>query len=377
MSDKEELELLKATFEDFIQTSNQLQQSYQTLKEQAQRLSLYLSNIIESMAAALLVFTTDGQLVLWNRPALAYFPMLQGRSPQAALAELGGGALDAAALLAETRPMMEMECRVQEETRWLEINRQELRDNAGRCLGTILTVADKTAYRQLQLQSEREDRLRVMGEFAAEVAHEIRNPLASIELMTSLVEENEQTGRSSVEILKRIRNAVGTMNQLVSNILLYTRHLQPERGDFTLEELTAQSENLVLDLLTKKGIAVARENTGVVVTADFELMKQCLVNLLLNAAQAAPVQGRITVRGRRTEESVEIEVEDNGHGIPPAIADRVFAPFFTTRNTGTGLGLAMVKRVVEAHAGTIRFTSSPTGTLFVIGIPLQYTHGRQ
>jgi signal transduction histidine kinase len=104
--------------------------------------------------------------------------------------------------------------------------------------------------------------------------------------------------------------------------------------------------------------------------ADFELLKQSIANVLINAAQAVGFKGRIHIACKVENQSVKLSIQDNGPGIPEDIRDNVFKPFFTTKNTGTGLGLAMVKRVMEAHSGHIYFQSSASGTTFFIELPL-------
>lgn len=373
MSDKEELDLLKQTFEEFIRTSTGLQQAYTDLKEKSQRLSLYLANILENMSDAILVCNNRDELSLWNRRAETYFPALAGAAPPLPLERLRRGAPRGLERLLDVQAGDEEFAWEGPERRlWLEARRARFLDNGGQQLGYIVRVADATELREMQLASQREDRLRVMGEFAAEVAHEIRNPLASIELMASLLTEDLQDRPPAQEILERIRQSVGTMNRTVTNILLYTRNLQPEKQEFAVQELVAQAEHALLDLVVRKRITVTRDVAPRCrVTADFELLKQALVNVMLNAAQAVAEGGRVAVRARRRGGRLQLTVQDNGPGIPRAIRGRVFDPFFTTKNTGTGLGLAMARRVAASHGGDITLRSGPRGTSFVLLVPVE------
>jgi signal transduction histidine kinase len=374
MSDREELELLKHTFDDFIRTSGDLQRAYSELKEQSQRLSLYLANILENMGDAILVFNNQNQLNLWNRRAEAYFPTLNGARPPIPLESLlhdAPGGLER--VLQFTVGDEELEYAGPDRRQWLDVRRSRFMDGQNQRIGFIVQVADTTAFKELQLKSQREDRLRVMGEFAAEVAHEIRNPLASIELMTTLLADDLADQPPAREILGRIRQSVSTMNRTVTNILLFTRNLHPEKQEFAVAELISQSESAILDLVLKKKIEVHHDVPAEQVIGDFELLKQGLINLLLNAAQAVPKNGgRIEVLAKRgSNGDLLVTVKDNGPGIPRSIRAKIFDPFFTTRNTGTGLGLAMARRVVESHDGAISFRSSPRGTSFTMRIPVQ------
>jgi signal transduction histidine kinase len=138
-----------------------------------------------------------------------------------------------------------------------------------------------------------------------------------------------------------------------------------------VEKLLTDAESIALNTITKKQVIVEKNIAPTLLTADFELLKQSLANILINAAQAAPIQGRISIETQEKKDRLLIKITDNGAGIPEEIKEKIFKPFFTTKTTGTGLGLAMVKRVIEAHAGNIFFQSGPKGTLFIIEIPLK------
>ncbi len=375
MSDKEELDALKKTFEDFIQTSAQLQQSYEVLKEESHRLSLYLSNILENMSSAVLVFDNGFQLTLWNGMTRIYFPHLEGKSPPVSLEELiggdGGSRIDIRGILEGKEKLNELETEVNGEKKWVEIDSSDFIDYKLEKIGYLLVIHDKTEFKKLQIKSQQEDRLRVMGELAAEVAHEIRNPLGSIELMVTLLGEDVKGNERSSDLLSRIRTSVDNMNHIVTNILLFTKELQPERSEFLLEELLGAAESIALNTIVKNEVKVEKDLGDISLTADFELLKQSIANVLINAAQAVPRGGKIRIDAENEKEILRLKIRDNGPGIPDAIGDKIFKPFFTTKNTGTGLGLAMVQRVVESHGGSIFFESDAKGTLFIFEIPLK------
>lgn len=375
MSDKEELEELKRTFEDFIKTSAQLQQSYEVLKEESQRLSLYLSNILENMNSAVLVFNNGFQLTLWNGMTKVYFPHLDGKIPPLSLEDLkgkeGGIQVDIKGILSGDKKTIELEAELNGVKKWLEIDSTDFLDQRMQKIGYLLVIHDETEFKKLQLKSQQEERLRVMGELAAEVAHEIRNPLGSIELMVTLLQEDVKGNEHSTDLLARIRTSVDNMNHIVTNILLYTKELQPDRSEFPIGELIGAAESIALNTIIKKQVKIEKNLGDILLHADFELLKQSLANVLINAAQAVPQGGLIRIETENEKGMLRIKIRDNGPGIPDAIKDKIFNPFFTTKNTGTGLGLAMVKRVVEAHAGMIFFESDEKGTLFIFEIPLK------
>jgi len=371
MSEKEELEKLKKTFEEFITTSSQLQNSYQVLKAESQQLSLYLSNILDNMDAAIMVFDNDMSLTLWNGETRRYFPILENRTPPLPLDELSNRSpINLKDILTGQKKMYELETESNGIWNWLEINSTDFLNTAKEKIGYLVVINDKTQLKKLQLKSQQEDRLRVMGELAAEVAHEIRNPLGSIELMVTLLQDDLKSNESHKDILSRIRTSVNNMNHTVTNILLYTKDIQLDRQEFSLEELVNQAEDIAMKTIVKKHVSILKQVADVAINADFELLKQCLANILINAAQAVDMNGKIEVSALRHNNGVTLKIKDDGHGIPDTMKDKIFKPFFTTKNTGTGLGLAMVKRVIEAHSGGISFESTEKGTEFNIEFSL-------
>ncbi len=377
MSDKEELETLKKTFEDFISTSMQLERSYETLKEESQQLSLYLSNILENLNAAVMVFDNQFRLNLWNGQTRRYFPQLEERVPPVPLESISGPTITQGNTIDIDRILkgktqdefVEVPVTLDGVSRWLEIHCSDFMDNKREKTGYLVVIYDKSEFKKLQIKSQQEDRLRVMGELAAEVAHEIRNPLGSIELMVTLLQEDLQNNPTQSDLLARIRTSVDNMNHTVTNILLYTREIHPNRTEFPIDELISHAENIALNIILKKQIKIEKQLHDININGDFELLKQCLANILINAAQAVENNGLIEISAELHKEFIQIYIKDNGCGIPEEHKEKVFKPFFTTKNTGTGLGLAMVKRVIEAHTGKIYFTSDTTGTTFVVELP--------
>ena len=373
VSDKEELNALKKTFEEFIQTSSQLQQSYELLKEESQRLSIYLSNILENMSSSVMVFDKVLRLTLWNGVSKIYFPYLEGKNPPVEMDAINSNhpLFNIQDILQNENTPTEMEVEVNGQKMWLEVDSSDFIDYKRNKIGYLMVIHDKTEFKKLQIKSQQEDRLRVMGELAAEVAHEIRNPLGSIELMVTMLQEDCKDNQHSSELLSRIRTSVDNMNHIVTNILLYTRDLQLERSSFSVQSLLDAAESISLNTIVKKQTIVEKNIADITISADFELLKQSLANVLINAAQAAPQKGKIQIDTETEQQKLRIKIKDNGPGIPDDIREKIFKPFFTTKNTGTGLGLAMVKRVIEAHAGQIIFNSGTDGTLFIIEIPLK------
>jgi signal transduction histidine kinase len=206
---------------------------------------------------------------------------------------------------------------------------------------------------------ERKNRLAALGEMAAGLAHEIRNPLGGIHLYASLLAKDVREMPASAELVKKISGGVSRLDALVSQVLAFSREItvNPVRADL------AVIVNKAIEMASAKfdAMDIAWEVEGpaeMIVTVDPLLMEQTLLNLMLNAAEAMDGRGgRLRVFYSRGEEvearQLRIVVRDTGPGIGADVLDKIFNPFFTTKDKGTGLGLAIVHRIVEAHEGTI------------------------
>ena len=224
-------------------------------------------------------------------------------------------------------------------------------------------LQEKVRTLSLQLQKEREERIRLerlaaMGEMALELAHEIRNPLGSIELYASMTE-----GEYAEQIVRSVR----LLNHTVSNILQFGTTIHPVLKEVHFSELLNGVRDLLGPLAQKKNVSLmVCCDSDCAGTADYELLHRMLLNLVLNALRETPAQGGILLWAAAQENDIWITVKDTGPGIPVETLSRIFDPMFSTSRQGCGLGLPIVKRVVESHAGTIDVTSSPEGTTFYI-----------
>jgi signal transduction histidine kinase len=212
---------------------------------------------------------------------------------------------------------------------------------------------------QKNLELERKKRLAALGEMAAGIAHEIRNPLGGIQLYASTLMTDVADRPASLELVRKIASGVKGLNGLVSDMLAFTRDLNLRKQDVCLGDLVSATVDLAAPALLQHNIDVrldpSLEKTAVCV--DAKLLERVLLNLILNAAEAigdAKTKfGRIAISARPLSSKIEIIIEDNGPGIPADVIEHIFDPFFTTKHTGTGLGLAIVNRIVEGHGGTI------------------------
>lgn len=371
-SDPQDLLLLRQTFQEFMAKSAELETAYLRLKEESQTLSAYLGSILENMEEAILVITGKDSLVLWNSQAIRYLPALEGLSPPVPLESvLGNARFQVRAFLEGEADHLETAVSIDNIDCEISVSRRPFYSIQKEPLGRLLIIQDQTDIKRLERRSRQEDRLRVMGELAAEMAHEIRNPLGSIELMVSLLEQDIPRESSGLTLIDRLRSAVQSMNHTVSNVLLFTREIQLKKKATRLPELVSRAETAILAHMTRQNLSLNRSLPDIVLSLDPELMQQALANLLLNAAQASPVRGTISIHGESDDNHLQLTIRDQGPGISEEIKNKLFTPFFTTKNSGTGLGLAMVKRVLEAHNGEISCLPGKGGASFRIRLPLE------
>jgi signal transduction histidine kinase len=214
---------------------------------------------------------------------------------------------------------------------------------------------------------ERRNRLAALGEMAAGMAHEIRNPLGGIQLYASLLAKDISDRPASKQLVEKISAGVKRLESLVSHVLHFTRETNVNVSEMDLAEIIEQAVELAHPQANAKQITMnVLCPRPLNVMADPILIGQALLNLLLNAIEAMEAPGEIDVRYQSPPEDSDARqfhliVRDRGPGIPPHILDRIFNPFFTTKDSGTGLGLAIVHRVVEAHDGTIIAANADDG----------------
>ena len=262
----------------------------------------------------------------------------------------------------------------------LGVSRSLLRDAAGRPDGAILIFQDLTRVREMEEQLRRTERLSVVGQLATGLAHEVRNPLASLSGAIELLGRDLQApDPSSRRLLRIVERETARLDRLVGDFLSYAAGRPPRREPVPLADLVAEIREL-LAAGEHSGLQLVVEiETGLTALGDLDQLQQVLWNLILNAAQASPPDGQIVVRGSRVPaapgqlEQVRIEVEDRGTGIPPEEIERSFEPFFTTKAKGTGLGLATVHRVIEAHGGAVTLRSD-VGSGTVVSLTLDAAH---
>jgi len=239
---------------------------------------------------------------------------------------------------------------------------ERLEQSHARLEQTVRTLRDELSEKSRLL--ERKNRLAALGEMAAGMAHEIRNPLGGIQLYASMLAKDVAQLPASLELVRKISGGVKRLEGLVSSVLQFTREIRVNVSEADLAELVDNAVELASPHADAAGVAVRIDGPRPLnVRCDGYLIGQALLNLVLNAIEAMPEGGMLFIHyrnGGQTTRQFALTLRDSGAGIPPLILDRIFNPFFTTKDTGTGLGLAIVHRIIDAHDGTIT-ASNPDG----------------
>jgi signal transduction histidine kinase len=261
----------------------------------------------------------------------------------------------------------------------LSMTQTELNDPTGEAIGQLHLFHDVTKVRHLEERLQRRNRLAAMGEMVGCIAHEIRNPLGSVELFASMLRKDLHESPHLRSYAEHISMAVQSMDRLLSNLLVYMKPSRSQAAGHETEALVHEALTMAAHALSGSAVQVRFEPDPLAprIWCDATQMKQVLLNLIMNAVQAMPHGGTlsITVQADRRRSGsdaagLRLTVRDTGAGIAPEHQSRIFDPFFTTKEDGTGLGLAIVHALVEAHRGRIDVESSPgEGTAFIITLP--------
>ena len=250
----------------------------------------------------------------------------------------------------------------------------------GTVVGVIIDFQDLTQLKQMQARLKRADQLAAVGELSARIAHEIRNPLASISGAVQLINQSQATCAQDKQLLEIVLRETDRLNEMIRDFLEYARPTPPVKVPIDLRQTMNDLSSLLKADQRFTGVCInIRVPEGTIIRFDLQQCKQVFWNLLLNAAEALPDGGEIAVQaeiindktsGISAGDLMKIEVIDNGIGMAAQDVKNVFEPFFTTKPAGTGLGLATVYRIIESHGGIIIIDSQACqGTKFTIFLP--------
>ena len=402
---------LAAAFETFNENTQRLKQAYETLQaklaqldreleeknrqltlkvEEVNRTRNYLNDILEAMTDGVLAVDVDGKITTFNRAAQRITGYLAGEVKHRSYGELFGDGFGELPRLADRssapRGHVASELRTKDgSTVPVSESVALLTDRYGNVVGAIKVFQDLSEVVRLREQVRQKDRLAAVGQMAAAVAHEIRNPLGGIEGFAALLARDILKDDPKSMLVEKILAGTKSLNRVVSELLAFTRPMKLEFEQVDCERLI----RAVLALTGEGGDGVAVSvqtlpaSKPATLIGDAERLKQVFLNLVLNAFQSMPAGGelRIGISGEQGADgtgtpSLKITFADTGCGISEEVLPRIFEPFFTTKEKGTGLGLSVAARIVEGHGGRITATSRDgVGSTFEISLPCEAHHG--
>lgn len=368
-----DIELLSKAIESFNATSSTIMQYYRTLEEKVTLLTeevdhkkQLLDSILDSIDVGVVFFDSDGVIRLINNAAEKLLNV-------DAETLVGGVSLHAS--IREEVIMPE-----NGNSFYALVSRSDVKDGKANSIGHVLIFKDITRLKQLEAENERNRRLSAMGELVLKIAHEIRNPLGSIELFASLL-AGDLKGSEHGDYAGRISNSVRSLVNTLDNMLRFTKEINPHLEYCCLNDIITEILREFGELFSRDNVVSRFTEEGRCwLSVDSGLIRQAVINILLNSAQAMPDGGtiEITLKGRMKSEeldAVEIMIRDSGTGMNEDTRVRIFEPFYSTKDRGSGLGMSITEGIIKAHCGTISVESEPgKGTLFLIVLPAGDKH---
>jgi len=349
-----------------------LYQSIRVTKSTLANMKLYTDNVLESIPVGLVTLDDNDRVVSSNKMT----EEILGSS----LEDLRGASINEAFPECQIKPSdicntildYSTECCTEDGRKVpLEIGGSTLKNDTGEDIGTVLVIRDMSLIREMEQQLERSRRMAALGKMATGIAHEIRNPLGTLRGFAHYFGSQEGATEESQGYAELMKSEVDRLNRNISGLLQFARPREPNIIDINLDELISKTVTLMESDFSKQTLNFHWQcNTGITLEADPDLILQVLLNLLKNSILATPSGGEVSLGATETEQWIRISVTDNGMGMSEQECEKMFDPFFTTRKTGTGLGLAVSHQLIEQHNGTFEVkTDLDVGTTVTIILP--------
>ncbi len=380
---------LNEAFHTFTEASKSLQTYYEKLQEKVRRLTRelesknaqlheailevreskdYLQTVLQSIGEAMIVLDQDERVTMINKAAEKQLCVdvndVNGslfRDLNCAIEESGSGTrLTAGGVTSD-----------------VIISRSAVSDPEGSVRGYVILIKDITRLKELERYNERNQRLIAMGEMAATIVHEIRSPLCSIELFSNMLSKDLK-GTSHSDMANGISTGIKSLNNILTNMLFFAKPQKPTLNVLELGSAIEESIAVLVPLIQIRGIDISKKLTNEKVRGDLELMKQVLMNIILNAVQSMPSGGMLEINMSDNGGYISVDVIDEGEGVDPINIEKIFDPFFSTKDKGTGLGLAIAHKIMQSHGGFIKaFKNETRGSTFSVYFPALKSAGEE
>jgi signal transduction histidine kinase len=351
----------------------------------------FFRQMVQSMRNGVLAIARDGRLVVLNEVACRIFDLDPGVDRIGAhYTEVLVAQPDVQRILGAAFDLQHLpnraETRLKGSGKVIGYTLSHINDEAGEPVGAALFFKDLTLVEQMEERERLRDRLAALGEMAAAIAHEVKNPLAGIEVMAGLLRRRIADSPDAQGLLNDIINEAKIANAIVLEVLEFVRPIRLQVERTSIAQVLHDAVTLAERKVNRGSVAVTMniEEQLPLIQADHGQLCQLFSNLLINALEALDGHGTIAISAQQGVEYQEpgaaagrsapaptlvVEVSDDGPGVPPEVVEKVFNPFFTTKPQGSGLGLAIVRKVVDAHNGHIDLVTGGEGTRFRVTLP--------
>lgn len=375
---------------EMIENYQELSQKTKRLEEQKDLMDYYRrfkDNILQNLPVAIIVVDRGGKITEWNKKAENIFSRPRENVMGTSIADLvsvfGDDIIEIIQKVYHSRNYLKLQnykLYLSNEERTFDIQFSPLRnEELGVVEGIIIVFDDVTELYNLQKEMEKREKLATMGEMAAKIAHEIRNPLTVIGGFLNRLNKKAGDNEYVQKYTKIIGEELYRLENIVNEILEYTRGVKlMQVEEIDLIEIIREVLLMYEDFIKQKDIMLNIEwlNERVFVKADRDKIKQVLINLIKNSIEVVDENGKIDIKVGKEDGKAFFEISNNGAPISAEVKDKLFTPFFTTKSDGTGLGLAICKKIIEEeHKGKIFLVKSDeTGTSFRFEIPLVHSN---
>jgi len=351
----------------------------------------FFRHLVSSMRNGVIAIHRNGTLALMNDEAYRIFSLTRGDDdvgkPSGELFRQRPELVRALSGVFEMTTLPNRaELRLKDLDRVIGYTLSQVRDEADAVIGAVVFFKDLTQVEQMEERERLRDRLASLGEMAAGIAHELKNPLAGIEVMAGLLRRQVPDSPDAQSLLADILGEAKLANSIVVEMLEFVRPIRLQVEQTDIAQVLQQSITNAESKVPRRDVEIVLDVPEGLPQVDGDASQLCQVfsNLLTNAFEAVNGKGHVVLRASlenieqdpafgsdAPEPAVVVDVIDDGPGIPAELNDRIFNPFFTTKTTGTGLGLPIVRKIVDAHDGRLDLSSEPAkGTRFRVTLPV-------
>jgi len=387
-----ELDVAVGIFEQVIKELKQkekaLQKLYQKTDRKAKNLASYNEYILKSMTSGMIICDEEGKITRMNHPAETIVDKSEntalGKHYKTVFGEESPlcSAIQTASTGQSTYSIPEIKiAKKGGESIPVSLSSSVVKDKQDKMLGVVVFLTDLTEIKKLEEEIAFKDKMAALGEMSSGLAHELRNSMGAILGFSNLLKKRKEDPTSQGQAVDGIINEAMIMESMLQRFLAFAKPFQLKIEKIHLKKIIQECHTSVEETLKENTIALRFESEPGLpfILGDRLLLKQCFQNLIQNSIEAMPDGGKLLIRlGEKhltsQEKSILVELSDTGCGIPKEVQDKIFNPFFTSREKGTGLGLSLVKKIVSLHNGKIELESEPNkGTTFRIYLPLKLT----